>query len=72
MTRPLEQAISEAKQLSEAEQDAIARLVPDEIESDRRWEASLARWPEKLSSLADRAWAEHEAGGSEPFDRLQT
>jgi len=47
MTRLLEQAISEVKQLPETEQEAIARLVLDENESDRRWVASLATPPEK-------------------------
>lgn len=68
MTRLFEQAVARATQLSDAEQDAIARLVLDEIESDRRWDTTLARSPEKLASLADKAWAEHEAGRSEELD----
>jgi hypothetical protein len=40
----------------------------DEIESEQRWEKSLANSTEKLQKLADRAWAEHEAGGSEELD----
>ena len=68
MTRLLEQAVAQARQLPESEQDAIARLVLDEIASDRRWDRLLAKSPEKLSKLADTAWAEHEAGLSEELD----
>ena len=72
MTKRLEDAITKVRQLSEAEQDAIAQIVLDEIESERRWDELFVRSPEKLASLADRAWAEHEAGGSEELhpDRL--
>jgi hypothetical protein len=68
MTKLLEQAVAKAKELPEAEQDAIAQIVIDEIESERRWDELLAKSPEKLRKLADRAWAEHEAGGSEELD----
>jgi hypothetical protein len=68
MTKLLEQALSKAQELPEEEQDAIARLVIDEIESDRRWDELFARSPEKLSKLADQAWAEHQAGRGEELD----
>ena len=64
----LEEAIAQAKQLPESEQDVIARLVLEEIESERQWDRVLANSPEKLSRLADKAWAEHEAGLSEELD----
>jgi hypothetical protein len=68
MTKLLEQAVSKARTLSDTEQDAIARLVLAEIESDGKWDEVLNRSPQKLSDLADRAWAEHEAGLSEELD----
>jgi hypothetical protein len=68
MTKLLEQAVAKAKELSDAEQDAIAQIVIDEIKSERRWDELLAKSPEKLQKLADRAWAEHEAGGSQELD----
>ena len=68
MTKLLEQAVARARELSEAEQDAIARIVLDEIESERRWDELFAKSPEKLRKLADQSWAEHEAGGSEELD----
>jgi hypothetical protein len=68
MTKLLEQAVAKARELPEAEQDAIAQIVMDEIESERRWDELFAKSPHKLRKLADRAWAEHEAGGSQELD----
>ena len=68
MTRLLEQAITKARELPEAEQDAIGQLVLDEIQSERHWDELFAKTPEKLRKLADEAWAEHEAGKTEPLD----
>jgi len=68
MTKLLEQAVDKARQLSEAEQDAIAQIVLDEIESERKWDELFAKSPEKLKKLADRAWAEHEGGRSAELD----
>jgi hypothetical protein len=68
MTKLLEQAIARARELSEADQDAIGQIVLDEIESERHWDELFAKAPEKLRRLADQAWAEHEAGRSEPLD----
>jgi hypothetical protein len=68
MTKLLETAIAKVRDLPEAEQNAIAQIVLDEIESERRWDELFARSPDKLRKLADEAWAEHEAGGSEELD----
>jgi hypothetical protein len=61
MTKLLEQAVAKARELPESEQDEIARLVLAEIEGDRMWD-------KRLSKLADKAWAEHEAGLSDELD----
>jgi len=68
MTKLLETAIAKVRGLSEAEQDAIAQIVLDEIESERRWDELFAKSPEKLKKLADQAWGEHESGDSEELD----
>jgi hypothetical protein len=68
MTKLLEDAISRLRQMPDDEQDAIAQIVLDEIESERRWDELFTKSPEKLRTLADRAWAEHEAGRSEELD----
>ena len=51
----LDQAVAEARKLTDQEQDAIAALILEEIEDDRRWESSFARSPAKLAALAPRA-----------------
>ena len=68
MTKLFQQAVGKVSLLPDAEQDAIARLVLEEIESDKRWTDLLAASPKKLTDLADQAWAEHEAGGSDELD----
>jgi len=68
MTKLLEQALEKVRTLPESEQDAIAQIVLDEIESERRWDELFAKSPEKVAKLADAAWSEHEAGKSEPLD----
>jgi hypothetical protein len=68
MTKLLESAVAKARELPEAEQDAIAQIVIDEIESERRRDALLAKSPEKLRKLSDHAGSEHEAGGSVELD----
>ena len=62
MSPLLDQAVAEARKLSDAEQDAIAVLILEEIEDDRRWEESLARSHGKLSALAARAEEQVRAG----------
>ena len=62
MSLLLDQAVAEASKLPEAEQDAIAVVILEEIEDNRRWEESLARSPGKLTALAARAREQVEAG----------
>lgn len=68
MTTLLQQAIAKVQSLAPTEQDAIAQVILEEIESDRLWEAALARSPEKLARLGEAAWMEHESGKTEPLD----
>jgi hypothetical protein len=68
MTKLLEKAIESVRELPVAEQDAIAQIVLDELESERLWSERFAASSEKLRKFADGAWAEHEAGKSEPLD----
>jgi hypothetical protein len=62
MSQLLDQAVAEARKLPDAEQDAIAAIILEEIEDDRRWEEMLARSPEKLAALASRAEEQVRAG----------
>ena len=59
MTRLLERAISEIRNLPRDEQDAIAAVLMAELESERRWERAFDSTAEQLSRLADEALGEH-------------
>jgi hypothetical protein len=62
MTKALEQAFREASKLPEAEQDALAEAIRNEVLTDDDWERSFASSSEALEKLADEAIAEHRAG----------
>lgn len=62
MSRLLDQAVAEARKLPDAAQDAIAALILDEIEDDRRWDEAFAKSPGKLAALAARAAEQVKAG----------
>ena len=52
MTSMLEKAFSEAAKLPDMEQDALARWVLDEIESDSKWDTLFAESEDTLAQLA--------------------
>jgi hypothetical protein len=62
MSPLLDRAVEEARKLPDTEQDAIAALILEEIEDERRWEEALARSPAKLAALAERADEQVRAG----------
>jgi hypothetical protein len=68
MTQLLERAYAEVEQLTEPDQDAIAALILEELEDDRRWQQSFAQSPQALARLAEEALAEHRAGLTQPLD----
>ena len=68
MTRLLEQAIAAVSKLPEAEQDALARALLEEIGADERWDARFTKAGESLAEFADEALAEHRAGRTKPLD----
>lgn len=70
MTQLMEQAFQKAKELSESDQEAIASLILQEIESEQRWDELFAR-PESadlLSRMADKALAGIQAGRARKLD----
>ncbi len=71
MTTLLQKAFAQAQSLAPSEQDALAQLILEEMQSEDKWEAALAKSPEKLAKLGEKAWAEHEAGLSRPLDPEQ-
>ena len=67
MTELLERALEQVRQLPE-EQDAIAAVFLDELQSEQRWQAALARSPDQLAALAAEALAEFRAGKTRALD----
>ncbi|MDX2036066.1 MAG: hypothetical protein SFX72_05400 [Isosphaeraceae bacterium] len=64
MSRLLDQAIEVVKKLPESDQNALASILLEEIEAERRWDELFAR-PESadlLSRMADQALAAARAG----------
>ena len=68
MTKLLKKAFDEASKLSEEEQDALARILLEELTSERRWEELFAGSRDLLGRLADEALAAHRAGRTEELD----
>ncbi len=70
MSRLMEQAFLKARQLPEQDQEAIAAIILQEIESEGRWDELFAR-PESaelLSRMADEAMIEIRAGRARKLD----
>jgi hypothetical protein len=68
MTDLLERAISSLKTLPEEEQNAIAAIILDEIEDERRWDEAFSRSPDTLAKLAAFAMTEYRAGKTQELD----
>jgi hypothetical protein len=68
MTELLEKAISKLKTLPNSQQDAVADLILQELEAERRWDESFARSPDLLAKLASEAMAEYNAGKTQILD----
>ena len=58
MTTMLEKAFAEASRLPDIEQNALARWLLDEIESERKWDNLFAESEDELARLALEALAE--------------
>lgn len=68
MTRLLEEAFAAAAGLPEADQNALAAALLDELASEREVDSLITSRPDVLARLAEEAIAEHRAGRSEPLD----
>ncbi|BAY66552.1 hypothetical protein NIES22_66910 [Calothrix brevissima NIES-22] len=68
MTELLERAIARLRNLPESEQDAIASMILEEIEDERRWDESFSRSPDVLAKLGASAMAEYHAGKTQELD----
>ncbi|MBT3880040.1 MAG: hypothetical protein HON76_01100 [Candidatus Scalindua sp.] len=68
MTKLLEKAFNQASKLADASQDAIAAIVLEELEDEKKWETSFANSQESLSKLATKVRNEIKQGETLPFD----
>lgn len=64
----LERAIAQLKTLTANEQDAIAAMILEELESEIRWNDTFGRSPDLLAKLASVAMAEHRTGQTQELD----
>ena len=71
MTKLLEKAFAEAVKLPKKEQDKLAKWLLAELESERLWDAVLARSADELAKLADEALKEHRKGRTKPLNPEQ-
>jgi hypothetical protein len=62
MTQLLEEVLEHVKQLPETDQDAIAALILEELDQEKRWDAAFARSHDLLAKLAAEAEQEDRAG----------
>ena len=70
MTKALKKAFEAASKLPEAEQDALAAAILDELESERHWDELFERSAATLAKLAKEALAEDRPGRTRPLDEL--
>ena len=68
MTELLKKAFDEASKLPREQQDAIATLLLEELESDRTWDRAFERSQDALEKLASDAIAEDDRGETEDLD----
>ena len=55
MTKLLEKAFKRASKLPDAEQNALAKWLIEELEAEKKWEKKFAESEDVLDRLADEA-----------------
>lgn len=68
MTKLLQRAFEGVSKLPESEQDALGRILLDELASERRWEELFAGSHDLLAELAAQASAEQRVGRTDKLD----
>ncbi|MCP9910877.1 hypothetical protein KBZ15_13360 [Cyanobium sp. BA20m-p-22] len=71
MTQALSTAVATAAQLPEEEQDALAAILLEEMESEERWSALFADSQNLLERMANETIQDFQAGRVQPIDQLQ-
>ena len=70
MTPLLQKAFERASQLSETEQDALAEVMMDFLQSEARWDNLFAQSQDLLAEWTDEALEEDNAGKTRPVEEL--
>ncbi len=68
MTKLLEKAFKQASKLPVTSQDAIAAIILEELEDEKKWETSFPNSQVALSILATKVRNEIKQGETLPFD----
>ena len=68
MSELLEHAVEKARKLPDAEQEAIATIILEELEDEARWEEAFARSQDVLAKLAAEAMEEDRKGETKELD----
>jgi hypothetical protein len=69
MTQLLKKAFEEAAKLAPEAQDALARALLHDLESEHNWTSAFTGSDaDSLAGLADEAVAEHQRGTTRPLD----
>ncbi|MFQ5774768.1 MAG: hypothetical protein ACE5GS_09645 [Kiloniellaceae bacterium] len=68
MTKLLKEVLDRAAKLPEAEQDALAAIILEEMEDERRWAEAFARSQEALEKLAKETREEYRQGKTTPLN----
>jgi hypothetical protein len=68
MTVLLEKAVHKINELPVKDQDAIASLILDEIEAERKWDQLFSSSQKELSKMASEAIIESCSGKTTPLD----
>jgi len=66
MSKLLKEAFAAASKLPQDEQDALARLLLAELDSERRWSEAFTKSQNELTVLAEEAVAEFRARPAGP------
>lgn len=68
MSKLLDRAVQRARMLPEAEQNAIAAIILEELEDETLWEQAFAKSQDALAKLAEEAMGEDRKGETKELD----
>ncbi len=68
MSELIEHAVEKVRKLPDAEQDAIAAIILEELEDEDRWEQVFAKSQDALAKLAAEAMEEDRKGETKELD----